>query len=417
MNRRQFLTSTGITVTAVLAGCIVNDPDDATGDDSPGDDSESDDEGSTGDDGNGSADEFHRYVSLAAIDEVPESVPVEFGLQVTNNSVIAEGTAVLEVTATNTGTTEMRVPSPYYKGTSDTERGLLVYSLEAPDSPDRGYTPDCIEDPSASQEYAETTDEGPLGYELEPGESGTDELLVVDDPSVDGCFSPGNYRFESTHTVADTEFAWGFTLEITEEEPGGNDPGESEDRRYEECPREIIPYDQFPEDVQAEIDGALDGDYEADRVYLRETMDLNESYVSVEDSYYEASVSVESGSETLSLDLVQPRSMPRSRPVSVEHERDGNLTITVKIVADDGTVLLKKTRDMWAGGEVEFGRISRYGTHDLHLTVAEGDTIQDEVTKSVVVNESHFETIVLIEQDDISVTGAVAELGVCQFEE
>jgi hypothetical protein len=63
--------------------------------------------------------------------------------------------------------------------------------------------------------------------------------------------------------------------------------------RHEECPREIIPYDQFPDDVQAEIDAAFEGRHEADRVYLREAIDTDESYVSVDGDYYEAEVTEE----------------------------------------------------------------------------------------------------------------------------
>ncbi|MGM0717005.1 MAG: hypothetical protein ACQET5_07495 [Halobacteriota archaeon] len=53
-------------------------------------------------------------------------------------------------------------------------------------------------------------------------------------------------------------------------EPASETPDSSDGRRYEECPREIIHYEELPDDVRDEIDAALDGRYEADRIYLRE---------------------------------------------------------------------------------------------------------------------------------------------------
>lgn len=319
----------------------------------------------------------------------------------------------------NADDSDRKVKTPYYKGTSEGESGILLYSLEAPDSPSKDYTPECIEDPSPSQEAVERTDEGPLTFTLEPGETATDELVVADDPSDDGCFPPGEYRFESHHAVDETEFTWGFTVEVTADRPDGDRTTTSddiEDRRYEECSREVIPYGQFPPDVRAEIDGALEGSYEADRVYLREAMDIDESYVSVDDEYYEPSVTVDGDREVLELRLVEPKALPSVRPVSVEHHRDGERTITVEVVAADGTVLIDETRDLWPGGEVQFGWVRRVGTHELRITVADRDEIEDEVTESTRIDESHFEVIVVVEEDQIYVTGTVADLAVCRYD-
>jgi hypothetical protein len=94
-------------------------------------------------------------------------------------------------------------------------RAILLYSLTAPDSPEEDYTPDCIENPKATDEYVEMTDEGPLNHTLDPEGTGTDRLIVVNDPTVEGCFPTGEYRFENAHEYAGTEFTWGFTLRIT----------------------------------------------------------------------------------------------------------------------------------------------------------------------------------------------------------
>ena len=412
MKRRGLLGSAGIVLASVVAGCLGDEDD-------PGESTNGDPEtgGHNDNPENGSPNDFERHVSITDVDEVPEAASAEFDIRVTDSTVTADGTAFLEAVVTNTGDGKLEVKTPYYKGASTGDSGIHLYSLEAPDSPSKDYTPNCIEDPSPSQEFVEWTDEGPLMYTLDPEETATDELILVDDPSVEGCFPPGEYRFKAQHTIEGTEFTWGFTVGIADERSDGTDtPGDGEDRRYDECSREVIPYEQFPEDVQAEIDAAQNGRYEADRVYLREAMDPGESYVSVEDEYYEPTVTVEGDREVLELHLVEPKALPNARPVSVEHSRDGERTITIKLVADDGTVLIDETRDLWPGGDVEFGRASRIGTHELRITVKHANEIEDEVTESIRIDESHFDVLVVIESDEISVTGSVAEVGICRYD-
>lgn len=417
MNRRDVLASTGLVCAAALAGCLSegNDsgdgssddtptPDDATGSDDTNTDDDTDDDRST--------DVFERHIRLENVDGVPESVPVEFDATVAESTIGTQGSALLELTATNTDNTEREVPTPFYKGPSEGERRLVLYSLEAPDSPTKEYVPECIADPEPRDTPLEWTDEGPLTHGLEPGETGSDELLLVDDHTAEGCFPPGEYRFERSHAIDGTEFAWGFTV-VVSEDPS---PGEVEDRRYEECPREIIPYDQFPTDVQAEIDAALDGSYEADRVFLREAMDPDRSFVSVDNEYYNPTVTVEDGAERLELTLVEPKVLPRDRPVNVTLERGTERTVTIELVADDGTVLVDTTRSIYAGGDIEFGRTNRVGTHELRVTVADGEDIESETTHEVRVSESQFSVIVIVEEDDITTSGAVADLGICQYE-
>lgn len=200
---------------------------------------------------------------------------------------------------------------------------------------------------------------------------------------------------------------------------GSGDAGSSETstgRRYEECPREVIPYEQFPRDVQTEIDVALEGEYTADRVFLREAIDTAESYVSVAGEYYDPTVTTAGNEERLTLEVVRPKSLPRSRSLSVEQDRDGERTITVRVADDDGTVLIEETRTLHPGGRVEFGETARVGTHELSVVVADDDRIETEWTGAMRVSESYFETIVVVDPNEISTTGAVADLGICRYE-
>lgn len=208
------------------------------------------------------------------------------------------------------------------------------------------------------------------------------------------------------------------------DKPEGSDPDESattpgpdESRTYEECSREVIPYDQFPAEIQAEIDAALDDAYEADHVFLQEAMDTDRSFVSVDDEYYEARVTVEDGTERLELDLVDPKVMPRPRPIDVALEYGTERTITIELVADDGTILAEGSRSLYEGSEVEFGETNRVGIHDIHVTVADGETVETETTETVTINESRFSIIVVVEEDGLTISGAVADLGVCQYDD
>lgn len=408
MRRRRVLAATGCALTSAFAGCL------AEGNGTDGNGNDNGENSGEPDRRNGSPEEFERQVAVAAVDGVPESVPVAFDARVTDRTITTDGPAILEVSVTNTGEEAREVETPYYKGTSE-EPGVLLYSLEAPDSPDRDRAPACIGDPDADQEYAEWTDEGPLSHRLDPGATATDELVLAGDPTADGCFQPGEYRFENDHAVAGTEFTWGFTVEVTD--GSGNDGLDNPaDRRYGECPREVIPYDQFPDDVQTEIDAALEGRYQTDRVYLREAMDTAESYVAVHGDYYEATVTEEEDREVLTLSLVEPKVLPQERPVKVRHDLGGRRTITLELVATDGTVLVDDTRELLPGAEVEFGRTNRVGTHDLRVTVADGDDVVEELSRPATVNESLFSVVAVVADDGITLTGAVAELGVCRYD-
>lgn len=215
MHRRRFLA--GVSLSAVLPGCL-----DGTGPDSENGDNGTDD--SQGNDGTDDASEsdttdgFERVVSIAGTDDLPDRAPIAFDLRVLKKRVTADGTALVELETTNVGDVD-HTASPYYKGRSgvDGPAGIVLYSLEAADSPGEDYRPECIDDPEPTQETVDFTTEGPTHHELEPGETVCDEYVVVDDRSVEGCVPPGEYRFESTHAFEGIkDFDWGFGIEIRE---------------------------------------------------------------------------------------------------------------------------------------------------------------------------------------------------------
>lgn len=200
------------------------------------------------------------------------------------------------------------------------------------------------------------------------------------------------------------------------DQSGEEDPPEgSTDRRYEECPREVIPYEQFPAEVQAEIDAALDGRYEDDRVFLREAMDTEASYVSIDEKYYDPGVTEDGDEEVLTLELVEPKALPEARPVSVEHALDGERTIALDVVAEDGGVLIDETRSLRSTSTVEYGETARVGIHEVRVSVEDSEAIEGRLTGTLRIDESRFDRTVVVEPDGLSVTGAVAGLGICRF--
>lgn len=199
--------------------------------------------------------------------------------------------------------------------------------------------------------------------------------------------------------------------------PDPDGSGGDDTPRYEACSREIIPSGQFPREIREEIDAALEGGHTADRIHLGDAMDVDRSYVEADDAYYDPSIEPDGDRETLRLRVVEPKSLPRARPVTVENARDGERTVTLEVVAADGAELLAETRTLHPGAEVEFGRLTRVGTHELRITVVDGESIETETTATATIDESHFDVLVVVDPEEVYVTGIVAELIRCRFEE
>jgi len=345
---------------------------------------------------------FERRLSITAVDAVPADVPVAFDARVADETVTAARTGALTVSVENTGDGQRELPTPFYKGPSRDD-ALVVYSTEAPDAPAQTDGPRCDE-PSL-----EFTDEGQPSHALAPGETGTDRLLVVAGADAERCLPPGQYRFEQTHTIDGQEFTWGFRLAVAK---GTLDS--IEDRCYEACSREVIPREQFPEPVRTELDAALGSRYVADRVSLREAMDIDASFVSIGDTYYDPTVTPDGTDEVLELWPVEPKALPDPRSLIVENRRDERVTVTATLTAPDGTTLLDASLAREPSSRGELGRVVRVGAHELALTVTGPDGSETTLTGELPITESRFETVVVVDEE-ISLAGTVAELGMCQY--
>lgn len=187
---------------------------------------------------------------------------------------------------------------------------------------------------------------------------------------------------------------------------GGPEPGQ-----YNECGRELIPYQDLPGPVQEEIDAAMDEPYEAEYVFLQETMDTEWSYLNVDGDYY--AVDVESNDvETLTLEHVEPQALPSGRSVHVNNGSDEAVTVDVTVETEGGDILEETTLSVEAGASDTAAEIHQVGTHDLTVTVDEELT----ETFAMAVSESIFTHEVEILADEIRHGHDIAGLEECDFD-
>lgn len=186
--------------------------------------------------------------------------------------------------------------------------------------------------------------------------------------------------------------------------------GPGEPQGYESCDREVIPYSQFPDGVQAELDAALDGEYEADYIVLRETMNIGESYIEIEGNYYDPRIASAGDQTTLTLDRVEPKAVPSTRSVFVRS--DTAATIGLEVVADDGDVLIDTERSVDAGDDVRMGSTDRVGTHVYRLFF-DGE---QRTTDTLTITESVFSYEFIVEDGELTVDSAVAGLVECEYD-
>ncbi len=210
MRRRELLTSSLIAVLAAGSGCTSG----ALAGGSFGDDSRATDDGEG----------FERAADVSNVDDLPESSPVRIDVSVTQERITADRTAVFEVTTTNESDGVVRVQPPVYKNLNEDsdEKVLLLFSPDAPDTPDREYSPNCPDNPNGSDVITSTYEGWPT-HRLESGETVDTEAIPVNHLGVDGCFVPGAYRYESNVKITeapdgmseDGTLDWGFTIEVT----------------------------------------------------------------------------------------------------------------------------------------------------------------------------------------------------------
>lgn len=210
MDRRAFCRRIACLSVVGASGCLAEDSNPASA--NAADDADATDDSEPVP----KPDDARRRVELTDVDEVPGDVPLSATLEVRYPWITTNETTALALSMTNAGS-ERREHSPlYYKGASSHrgEPGLLVVTAYEKHEPRTAVTPDCWENSEPRVDSPSFTTEEPPSHDLAPGETVVTNLVVADDPSVEGCFPPGTYRFERPNLVDGTEFRWSFTIEV-----------------------------------------------------------------------------------------------------------------------------------------------------------------------------------------------------------
>lgn len=188
-----------------------------------------------------------------------------------------------------------------------------------------------------------------------------------------------------------------------------------DDPPYERCQREVVHYDNLPAKPRAEVDAALNGSYESEHVYLRDAIEIDTTFVSLDDRFYRPSVTETASGSVLHLEHLTPKLLPDRRLVRLAQYRDRELTVTLRIVADDGDVLIDERYSLDAEEDVVAGTLRRAGEHDVHVTIEHEGTVVDELHGSAPINEFRLSLFVRVDED-LSVGGTVAEVAPCDYD-
>lgn len=216
MNRRQYCTGIATLAVAAVSGCLTESANSPDGND-PGENESDGTDSSLQSQSTPRPDDARREIELLDVTEIPDDVPLSASLDVRWPWITTDRTAALELEVTNEGESRIETTPLYHNGASSqaSEPGTLVTesrsALQRSDPPT--IDGECWEDPKPSVPAPSFGTENP-GLELDPGESKSFALVVSDDPSVEGCFPTGEYRFEQPNHVAGTEFGWGFSLAV-----------------------------------------------------------------------------------------------------------------------------------------------------------------------------------------------------------
>lgn len=155
---------------------------------------------------------------------------------------------------------------------------------------------------------------------------------------------------------------------------------------YETCEnRAAIGYNSFPDDLQSEIDAAIDGGYTPDSgtIHLDEAVDLESTYI-LHDGYYVGRIE----DRTLYLEEdTEPTGLETSRAISVIVQTDAS----VKLVYD-GTEVVETFEDTEVFKDVVWGRyelfVARENGEDESLQFGVG---WDQFNAKITVTDERVE--------------------------
>lgn len=195
---------------------------------------------------------------------------------------------------------------------------------------------------------------------------------------------------------------------------GSPDGGSNPDRKYEECHLVSIRYHRLPEDIQSEVDVALeDGVYEAERILFEEAVDSDRSYLVLEDTPYEPIIDSDEGKRSLEFEEVDAIRLPEPRTISFEN--DDSQEHEVSIVLTNGGTIIDTTITLEAGEERDIDATDEFGHYELTVEAMSGHGEAD--TFEFRVGDAYFDGYVQVDESGISITQTVADPAPCPWEE
>ena len=188
---------------------------------------------------------------------------------------------------------------------------------------------------------------------------------------------------------------------------------DGEPEPLEQCDRIEIAYDSLPNEVQTEVDVALDeGAYETDRLLFAEAIDPERSFVVVDDTPYKPTVERDDTSEQLTLTDVDTPRLPSPRTVSVYNGDDREHELTIELVDDEP--LVSETRTIAPDDHESIETTDRFGSYTLSIDSPTDPAISAE--EMYVVDEYHFGAIIERRAEAIAFMQEVAEIAPCPWE-
>jgi len=183
-------------------------------------------------------------------------------------------------------------------------------------------------------------------------------------------------------------------------------------QEYEECYLIEISYEWLPDDVRTEVDTALDeGSYEAERVLFAELVDVEESYLVVDDTPYEPRLETDNGTERLELTEVEAVRAPEPYDVRVENSADEQVDVHVELLLDE--TIANEDFTLSPGQEETIEATDRFGPINVSVDVSISDEERTEHGRFRYDDKSRLPRITITE-DDVEFRSASGSIDPCE---
>ncbi len=194
---------------------------------------------------------------------------------------------------------------------------------------------------------------------------------------------------------------------------GGTDDDISLAGEYEQCHLVAIQFEWLPEELQREVDAVMEeGAYSDERIGLIEAIDPDTSYLVIGETPHELLVDTDGDEKTLSLVEAEYMTAPEPRSITVENTDEREHELKLMLVDDEPLV---DERVTVAGGEqTEIPATDRFGTFDLTARVVTGHESEEHF--EYTIDDAHFDAVVTVTDETVSITQSVADIEPCDWQ-